>query len=60
MLELPRHRFEYGAPNSYVAVVCVTLVPTPVPEKKIRSNIWWGLSPGIYGTIGNTGVINQT
>ena len=40
---------QYGAPNSYVAVVCVAIVPTPVPEKNIRSNIWWGLSPGIYG-----------
>ena len=32
-----------------MAVVCVTLARTPVPEKKIRSNIWCGLSPGIYG-----------
>jgi len=28
------HQSEYGLPNSYVALVCVTKVPTPVPEKK--------------------------
>ena len=44
-----RHQCEYGAPNSYVVLVCVTKVPTPIPEKKIRSDIWWGLSSGIYG-----------
>jgi hypothetical protein len=33
-----------------VAVVLVTLAPTPIPEKNIRSNIWCGLLPGIYGS----------
>jgi hypothetical protein len=31
-------------------VVLVTLAPTPIPEKNIRSNIWCGLLPGIYGS----------
>jgi hypothetical protein len=44
------HHNQHGVPNSYVAVVCVTLASTPVPAKKICSNIWRGLSPGIYGT----------
>jgi hypothetical protein len=32
-------------------VVLVTLAPTPIPEKNIRSNICWGLLPGIYGIV---------
>ena len=38
--------------NFFRFLVCVTKVPTFVPEKKNSRNIWWGLSPGIYGTPG--------